>query len=275
MDSKIIRNKDYKLDNESLEGSEDNVVVAGEAPIIEKKKSSLSIRSSSEDGKIKTVGPGKHNIFLRPFPSLSALSIDNFKKEIEIFINKPMTLDFILPVKNTKRAKINIAELNYANHNVFWDITYLLNDLDGSYAELLPEQLIDLSFDIERGSHNTKYFLKSVGRYETDSSYVEKMNKISNAQLAIEPITEYKLFENYPNPFNPSTTIRYQIPENGMVTLKVYDILGREVKTLVNDFKTKGRYEVTFDAGSLASGLYIYEIKSGDYKASKKMTLIK
>ena len=159
MDSKIIRNKDYKLDNESLEGSEDNVVVAGEAPIIEKKKSSLSIRSSSEDGKIKTVGPGKHNIFLRPFPSLSALSIDNFKKEIEIFINKPMTLDFILPVKNTKRAKINIAELNYANHNVFWDITYLLNDLDGSYAELLPEQLIDLSFDIERGSHNTKYFL--------------------------------------------------------------------------------------------------------------------
>ena len=255
MDSKIIRNKDYKLDNESLEGSEDNVVVAGEAPIIEKKKSSLSIRSSSEDGKIKTVGPGKHNIFLRPFPSLSALSIDNFKKEIEIFINKPMTLDFILPVKNTKRAKINIAELNYANHNVFWDITYLLNDLDGSYAELLPEQLIDLSFDIERGSHNTKYFLKSVGRYETDSSYVEKMNKISNAQLAIEPITEYKLFENYPNPFNPSTTIRYQIPEDGMVTLKVYDILGREVKTLVNDFKTKGRYEVTFNADALASGL--------------------
>ena len=81
------------------------------------------------------------------------------------------------------------------------------------------------------------------------------MNKISNAQLAIEPITEYKLFENYPNPFNPSTTIRYQIPEDGMVTLKVYDILGREVKTLVNDFKTKGRYEVTFNADALASGL--------------------
>jgi len=60
-----------------------------------------------------------------------------------------------------------------------------------------------------------------------------------------------------------------------MVTLKVYTILGREVKALVNNFKTKGHYEVTFDAGCLASGLYIYEIKSGDYKASKKMTLIK
>jgi len=60
-----------------------------------------------------------------------------------------------------------------------------------------------------------------------------------------------------------------------MVTLKVYDILGREVKTLVNDFKTKGRYEVTFDASRLASGLYIYEITSGSFKASKKMSLIK
>ena len=88
-------------------------------------------------------------------------------------------------------------------------------------------------------------------------------------------VTEYDLFQNYPNPFNPSTTIRYQIPEDGLVTLKIYDILGREVKTLVNEVKTKGRYEVTFDASSLASGLYIYEITSGSYKASKKMTLIK
>ena len=88
-------------------------------------------------------------------------------------------------------------------------------------------------------------------------------------------ISSYTLFQNHPNPFNSSTLISYQIPNAGMVTLKVYDILGREVKTLVNDFKTKGRYEVTFNADALASGLYIYEITSGDYKASKKMTLIK
>jgi len=85
-------------------------------------------------------------------------------------------------------------------------------------------------------------------------------------------ITDYDISQNYPNPFTPSTTIRYQIPQDGMVTLKVYDILGREVKTLVNEVKTKGRYEVNFDASNLASGLYIYEIKSGSYKASKKMT---
>ncbi|MBZ0200110.1 MAG: T9SS type A sorting domain-containing protein [Ignavibacteriaceae bacterium] len=92
-------------------------------------------------------------------------------------------------------------------------------------------------------------------------------------------ISSFELFQNYPNPFNPSTLLSYQIPKDEIVTLKVYDILGREVKTLVNDFKEKGRYEVTYDAssagGGLASGLYIYEIKSGDYKTSKKMTLIK
>ncbi|NCS88362.1 MAG: hypothetical protein CO127_00480, partial [Ignavibacteria bacterium CG_4_9_14_3_um_filter_36_18] len=98
---------------------------------------------------------------------------------------------------------------------------------------------------------------------------------IKTSQTVESVVNSYEVSRNFPNPFNPSTTIRYQIPEDGMVTLKVYDVLGREVKTLVNDFKTKGRYEVTFDASSLASGLYIYEINSGSFKASKKMTLIK
>ncbi|MBZ0199123.1 MAG: T9SS type A sorting domain-containing protein, partial [Ignavibacteriaceae bacterium] len=88
-------------------------------------------------------------------------------------------------------------------------------------------------------------------------------------------VTTYAISQNYPNPFNPTTTIRYAIPQDGLVTLKVYDILGKEVKTLVNEYKTKGRYEVTFDANNLASGLYIYEITSGSFKTSKKMTLIK
>ena len=99
---------------------------------------------------------------------------------------------------------------------------------------------------------------------------VTKSNDIS--------VLSYELFQNYPNPFNPSTSIYYQILGNGMVTLKVYDILGIEVKTLVNDYQTKGRYEINFDAsaeGELSSGMYIYQITSGSYKASKKMMLVK
>ncbi len=88
-------------------------------------------------------------------------------------------------------------------------------------------------------------------------------------------VKSYEISQNYPNPFNPSTTIKYQIPQDGVVTLKVYDILGREVANLVDGFKTKGRYEVRFDASKLATGVYIYRIKSGDFVQTKKMMLLK
>ena len=81
--------------------------------------------------------------------------------------------------------------------------------------------------------------------------------------------------QNYPNPFNPSTTINYQLPKDGFVTLIIYDILGREVKTLVNEYKAQGRYEVNFNASNLASGVYIYRIKVNDFSTSKKLLLMK
>jgi len=81
--------------------------------------------------------------------------------------------------------------------------------------------------------------------------------------------------QNYPNPFNPSTTINYQLPKDGFVTLIIYDILGREVKTLVNEYKAQGRYEVNFNAGNLASGVYIYRIKVNDFSSAKKLLLMK
>ncbi len=87
--------------------------------------------------------------------------------------------------------------------------------------------------------------------------------------------TGYELLQNYPNPFNPTTTINYQLPENGFVTIKVYDMLGKEIATLVNGNKTAGYHNVTFDAGRLTSGIYFYTIRSGDYFQVKKMLLIK
>lgn len=104
------------------------------------------------------------------------------------------------------------------------------------------------------------------------------LSKLKSQELIIKglevPIT-YSLEQNYPNPFNPSTTIRYQIPQDGIVTLKIYDILGAEVATLVNEQKIAGRYEVNFNASTLASGVYIYKIQSGKFVASRKMILIK
>jgi hypothetical protein len=97
--------------------------------------------------------------------------------------------------------------------------------------------------------------------------------------------TQYTLDQNFPNPFNPSTVINYQIPQDGFVTLKIYDILGNEVATLVNEEKAIGRYEVNFSAqgGSasggngynLSSGVYFYQIKTGSFTDTKKMLLVR
>lgn len=88
-------------------------------------------------------------------------------------------------------------------------------------------------------------------------------------------VKNYRLEQNYPNPFNPSTIIRYQIPESGLVTVKIYDLLGREVKTLVNEFMQGGIYNVSFNAANLASGIYFYQIKAGNFISTKKMILLR
>jgi len=85
----------------------------------------------------------------------------------------------------------------------------------------------------------------------------------------------YKLFQNYPNPFNPSTIIKYDIPDESNVTLKVFDVLGREIATLVNKEQKAGYYEVEFEASNLSSGIYFYRIHVGGFVDTKKMLLLR
>ena len=86
---------------------------------------------------------------------------------------------------------------------------------------------------------------------------------------------QYKLEQNYPNPFNPSTTIKYSIPKNGLVTLKIYDVLGKEILTLINETKETGSYEIEFNGSNFSSGAYFYRIESGKFINIKRMILIK
>jgi hypothetical protein len=85
----------------------------------------------------------------------------------------------------------------------------------------------------------------------------------------------YLLQQNYPNPFNPSTTISFSIPTSEFVTLKVYDILGREVTTLVSENLNAGYHSLKFDAGNFSSGVYFYKLQAGKYSETKKMLLSK
>ena len=110
----------------------------------------------------------------------------------------------------------------------------------------------------------------------TNSNFAlgKKQNIMATSNDA-EVIKDYALAQNYPNPFNPITTITYQLPKSGSVTLKIYDMLGKEVMTLVNEQKEMGRYTVQFDASSLASGMYVYQLRVNDYTSTKKMLLLK
>lgn len=109
---------------------------------------------------------------------------------------------------------------------------------------------------------------------------IDKILSVTNSSVTDVAETkaapsEYKLDQNYPNPFNPSTKIAYSIPQNSFVTLKVFDVLGKEVATLVNETKNAGNYEATFDASKLTSGMYIYELKTNNFVQNKKMMLVK
>jgi len=99
-------------------------------------------------------------------------------------------------------------------------------------------------------------------------------NKKNPGIEQIEPL-EYSLESNYPNPFNPTTSFSYSIKEMGLVTLKIFDVLGREVSVLVNEIKEPGKYSINFDASELSSGVYIYLLNTGNFISTKKMILTK
>jgi hypothetical protein len=86
---------------------------------------------------------------------------------------------------------------------------------------------------------------------------------------------EFRLYQNYPNPFNPATTIRFDLPRASAVTLRIFDLLGRKVLTLVDETRSAGSYSVTFDGSRLASGIYLCRLQAGAFATTKKMVLLK
>ena len=94
-------------------------------------------------------------------------------------------------------------------------------------------------------------------------------------EVTVDAPQEFSLEQNYPNPFNPVTSIQYVVGSQSYVTLKVFDVLGNEVATLVNEQKPAGTYEVEFDATNQPSGIYFYNLKAGSFVETKKMILIK
>ena len=224
------------------------------------------------------VDPGDENIVYATF---NGLKWHDPQPHVYRSTNKGST--WIDISSNLPDAPVNAfaVDNNYSNR------LYLGNDVGmyvsfntGQSWEVLGEGLPVLPIgDIK--IHPTENFL-AAGTYGR-SMYKIDLNlliDINNEQLQI--LNEFSLSQNYPNPFNPSTVIHYSIPnvtlsevEGSRVQLKIYDILGNEVATLVNKEQPAGNYEVNFDASSLSSGVYLYKLITGIYSETKKMLLLK
>lgn len=105
--------------------------------------------------------------------------------------------------------------------------------------------------------------------------YVYQQTTITDVEDEETIPTVFKLEQNYPNPFNPSTIIKFAVPERSNVIIKIYNITGEEVHTLVNEEKERGWYEIKFNSNGLASGIYLYRMQAGSYVNIKKMMLMK
>ena len=116
--------------------------------------------------------------------------------------------------------------------------------------------------------------------FSSDSNRIEKIVPLnSNIPSDVGDdntnINSFYLSQNFPNPFNPSTKIRFSIPHSAFVTLKVYDLLGREIATIINEEKMPGNYEVSFNANNLSSGVYFYRIRAGSFIDTKRLILLR
>lgn len=199
-----------------------------------------------------------------------------------------------LPVIVLPANPIPGAEINTTNVSLSWIIpaqstSPLKYDLEISENKNFSNALIirnihTTNYTIENLKPNTKYYWRVQSKTsegeKSDYSYSSEFVTGNLTDIKNEIITNYNLKQNYPNPFNPSTVIEFSLPEKIFVTLKIYDILGREIKTLLTKEVLPGNYTVEWNGddnlgNKVVSGTYIYRISAGKFTASKKMLLLK
>lgn len=210
---------------------------------------------------------------------------DNWKDSLFIvvdpFLSEIEAGNDTIPANGVSQALITITPKNNSDTLLAGGLQVILSnsgagtlssvsDLgDGTYQANLTAPLAvgtdTITAKVVTLTDTVSIFQKAVITYVTPASIRESHLKPG----------QYFLFQNYPEPFNPSTKIKFQIPEISFVTLKIYDVLGNEISILVNGEKSKGTYEVEFNASDLASGIYFYQLRGGNYIQTKKMILLR
>ena len=175
-----------------------------------------------------------------------------------------------------KLTVANVSETNQAtNVNVFLmkkssSLVFSKEEETIEMIEAKTEAEVKFIFDINRNAPINKK--DTIDFMITSPDGIMMMKQFI---FSYTPPKEFKLEQNFPNPFNPTTRIQYQVSSISEVTLKVYDILGSEVATLVSEEQQVGYYEVKFNSTNIASGMYIYRLQAGDFVSAKKMVVLK
>jgi len=195
------------------------------------------------------------------------------------FVSYSQTVYEITP--GTKGNEIKLTVANVSEETSAQNVSVVLTKKSSSLSFSKEEETIEM---IEAKAEAKASFTFDIDRTAsiTNRDTVEFRISDENGLMMIKSFIfnyigpkEFKLEQNFPNPFNPTTTIQYQLPQDARVTLKVYDILGSEVATLVNEEQQAGYREVQFNGISYASGMYVYRLQAGDYVSIKKMLMIK
>jgi photosystem II stability/assembly factor-like uncharacterized protein len=204
------------------------------------------------------------------------------------FPGAPGTTTLLYPANNA--TEINLTPFILWNNVSGAAVYHLQLSVDSLFSSTLINDttLSNTIYPVPGGvlSYNTKYFWRvraknNIGYGPWSSVWNFRTQSLTGIRQYSNSIpNEFKMYNNYPNPFNPETKIKFDIPSAGngrdrSVQLKIYDILGREVAVLINESLQPGKYEINFNAANLASGIYYYRINAGDYVDVKKMVLVK
>ena len=199
--------------------------------------------------------------------------------------NPSLTTDGTWPVELTSF----IAEVKQRDITLHWKTATEVNnygfEVERASSSTTPGQdWQKVGFVQGNGNSNSPKEYSFADKELSGGKYSYRLKQIDNdgqfeyskiVEVSVSEPTKFVLEQNYPNPFNPTTKINFSIPEVQQVQLKVYDVLGNEVATLVNEEKAPGTYEVQFNASNLTSGIYFYTLKAGSFSETKKLMLLK
>ena len=190
-----------------------------------------------------------------------------------------VSLDYLnLGVKVPARITVRELALQRAVHDSLGVVTQALSSADGIYAELTQRHRIELTFAAPSMPPTLQrtFFFVSAGRYDhIGDSPSNQLGKPASIQASGGKPIQFALHHNFPNPFNPSTAIKYDLPTDVHVTLRVYDMLGRTVATLFDEVQQSGYHQYQFDASNMASGVYFYFLNAGEFSSVKKLLLLR